>query len=395
MSAEYNLAAVRRLLLTAFTAEELPRFCRDRPALEPVCERFGPRQGLDDMVDELLEYARTRHLLGEMLTAVQEHNPRQYAAFAADLETGAGAGAIPIAGTGATRRAWVLLALLALDLGLLVLSFWFELGSRHLTAPLWAYFLVMGLLLAIIVVLLTVGWPLGWADLARVLGRKRHWAYVIGLLMAVCLYVAIDAYAGRPPAGPPTAYVELILDNGPVPAQHDFDELRAAVQAELEHALPNAALALRVFGSQCGDTRRLVDFRRGNAFEVADAAGGVEGVGQSDLTEAVRQGLDDLLRQRGSQPRVLLVVTWGSEGCGGDLGATLARYKQQFGSVVSLSLISLGEPPAMVSQPGVSVVEVDSVQEARGVLRAFNRVLESEGWSPRTPVFRASPEPTP
>jgi hypothetical protein len=242
---------------------------------------------------------------------------------------------------------------------------------------------------------LTLGWPVGWAAALRVLDTKRHWTYVIGVLTAACLYAAVAAYVDRPPVVPPTAYLQLILDNGPVPAQHDFEELRAAVQAELEHALPNAALSLRVFGTECGDTRRLVDFRRGNAFEVAHAVGSVEVVGQSDLTEAVRQGLDDLLAQPGSQPRVLLVVTWGSEGCGGDLAAALASYRQQFGSLVSLSLISLGEPPAVVSRPGVSVVEVDNVQEVRDALQGARQVLESGGWSPRTPVLRATPEATP
>ncbi|HSJ56094.1 MAG TPA: hypothetical protein VLC95_02885, partial [Anaerolineae bacterium] len=299
MSTEYNLAAVRRLLLVAFTAEELPRFCRDRATFEPVCERLGPGHGLDDMVDELIEYARTRRLLDELLAAVEEHNPRQYALFAPHLDAGGEAGTASTPAADVSPRAWVLLSLLALDLGLLVLGLWFELGSRGLTAQLWTYYLVIGLVTGVIVLLLTLGWPVGWAAALRVLDTKRHWTYVIGVLTAACLYAAVAAYAGRPPVVPPTAYLQLILDNGPVPAQHDFEELRAAVQAELEHALPNAALSLRVFGTGCGDTRRLVDFRRGNAFEVAHAVGSVEVVGQSDLTEAVRRGLDDLLAQPG------------------------------------------------------------------------------------------------
>ena len=53
---EDNIAAIRQLLLAAFTPEELRRFCYDRPTFRPVVSRFGPGHGLDDMVDEVVEY---------------------------------------------------------------------------------------------------------------------------------------------------------------------------------------------------------------------------------------------------------------------------------------------------------------------------------------------------
>lgn len=67
----YNIAAIRRLLLTAFTAKDLRRFCWDRPILRPVITSFGPDHGLDDMVDRVIDYCETRPLWREFLKAVK------------------------------------------------------------------------------------------------------------------------------------------------------------------------------------------------------------------------------------------------------------------------------------------------------------------------------------
>jgi hypothetical protein len=48
---DFSIGNIRELLLAAFTAEELERFCKDRPAFQPIVARFGPAMGLDDMVD--------------------------------------------------------------------------------------------------------------------------------------------------------------------------------------------------------------------------------------------------------------------------------------------------------------------------------------------------------
>ena len=86
----YNLAEIRRLLLSAFTAPELRRFCQDRPAFRPIVDRFGEGHGLDEMVDEVIDYCETRLLWAELLAAVKEENPRQYARFEGDLRAPAG-----------------------------------------------------------------------------------------------------------------------------------------------------------------------------------------------------------------------------------------------------------------------------------------------------------------
>jgi formylglycine-generating enzyme required for sulfatase activity len=81
----YNIAAIRRLLLEAFTAKELYRLCRDHPDLCPIVTRTSPEQGLDDMANEVIEYCRTHLAFEDLLAAVAEENPRQYARFEPEL----------------------------------------------------------------------------------------------------------------------------------------------------------------------------------------------------------------------------------------------------------------------------------------------------------------------
>lgn len=82
---EPNVAAVRGLLLKAFTAEDLQRFCLDHEILRPIAARFSEGQGLDDRVDEVIDYCGTRAMWDELLAAVKEANPRQYARFESQL----------------------------------------------------------------------------------------------------------------------------------------------------------------------------------------------------------------------------------------------------------------------------------------------------------------------
>ena len=43
----YNLGVIRNLLLAAFTAGDLRRFCQDLPAFCAIVDRFGPGHGFD------------------------------------------------------------------------------------------------------------------------------------------------------------------------------------------------------------------------------------------------------------------------------------------------------------------------------------------------------------
>ena len=75
----YNVAKIRELLNSAFMPEGLRRFCQDRPVFSLVVAKFGPGHGLDDMVDEVIEYCRTQLLFDELLAEIEQVNPRQYA----------------------------------------------------------------------------------------------------------------------------------------------------------------------------------------------------------------------------------------------------------------------------------------------------------------------------
>jgi len=90
----YNVAVVRRLLISAFTPEGLKRFCQDQPALADVIPRFGIGQGLDDMAGEVIDYCQAQLTWDELLRGVKERNPRQYARFEAELCLPAGMRAV-------------------------------------------------------------------------------------------------------------------------------------------------------------------------------------------------------------------------------------------------------------------------------------------------------------
>jgi hypothetical protein len=77
----YNLEAIRQLFLGAFTAEELRRFCLDRPLFRPIVDNFGPKYNLNDMVDEVLFYGEPRDLFDRLVAEVRQVNPRQVARF--------------------------------------------------------------------------------------------------------------------------------------------------------------------------------------------------------------------------------------------------------------------------------------------------------------------------
>jgi len=80
----YNIAAIRELLLEAFTAEELRRLFlyTANPALRPLTQEFSPRDGLAAMVDRTITFCQTRALLPDLLHEVERERPRQYARFA-------------------------------------------------------------------------------------------------------------------------------------------------------------------------------------------------------------------------------------------------------------------------------------------------------------------------
>lgn len=78
----YNIGAIRKLLCAAFTAEELQRFCIDRPTFRWVVDRFGPGHGLEDIADIVVLFCLKRELLSQLLAEVEGENPRMFARYA-------------------------------------------------------------------------------------------------------------------------------------------------------------------------------------------------------------------------------------------------------------------------------------------------------------------------
>lgn len=82
---QYDLSAVRELLRQAFTADELWRFCQERPPFQRLIDRFGRNASLENMIDDLIEHACTRALMAELLGEVEAYNPGQFARHAGRL----------------------------------------------------------------------------------------------------------------------------------------------------------------------------------------------------------------------------------------------------------------------------------------------------------------------
>ena len=80
-TADDKLRVIRELLLAAFTAENLRCFCLDDPRFRPICDHLGPGHGLNDMVDEIIDYCRTCSLWPKFLAAVKQARPETFARF--------------------------------------------------------------------------------------------------------------------------------------------------------------------------------------------------------------------------------------------------------------------------------------------------------------------------
>ena len=82
---DYYMAAIRELLRAGFTATEITRFCHDRPAFRPVCDKVSRYAGLDDIIDQVIIHCEKRDLFDELLLEVKEINPHQYTRFEGTL----------------------------------------------------------------------------------------------------------------------------------------------------------------------------------------------------------------------------------------------------------------------------------------------------------------------
>ena len=75
----YNIAAVRNLIRDAFTAGDLQRFCQDHSTFRFILPHFGPGFSFEDMIEVVIEQCQAQAMLPDLLAAIREHNPRQWA----------------------------------------------------------------------------------------------------------------------------------------------------------------------------------------------------------------------------------------------------------------------------------------------------------------------------
>jgi 3',5'-cyclic AMP phosphodiesterase CpdA len=75
-------AALRALLLEAFTPDDLRRFCQDRSGFRPVLNNIGSGASANEIVDALFELCRTRLRWDELLAELVQIRPEQVTKYA-------------------------------------------------------------------------------------------------------------------------------------------------------------------------------------------------------------------------------------------------------------------------------------------------------------------------
>lgn len=85
----YSIRNIRKLLIAAFSEQELRQICYDEPQFRPVYEeKLSQNMGKESLVQEIIEYSERRNLLGNLLEIVEEEAPAKYQEFADKLVSG-------------------------------------------------------------------------------------------------------------------------------------------------------------------------------------------------------------------------------------------------------------------------------------------------------------------
>jgi tetratricopeptide (TPR) repeat protein len=83
---ENNLAAIRWLLLDAFTEQPgaLRTFCQDRPLFKPILPYLGHKYDLHESISAVIDYCKLNVLLDELEAAIRAYKPPEYRRVAED-----------------------------------------------------------------------------------------------------------------------------------------------------------------------------------------------------------------------------------------------------------------------------------------------------------------------
>lgn len=78
---EYNLRAIRELLLAAYSADELRALVAYDEELARLRHEFSPNDAILDLADKTIEYCLRYLLMDYFLDLVEGERPAQYARF--------------------------------------------------------------------------------------------------------------------------------------------------------------------------------------------------------------------------------------------------------------------------------------------------------------------------
>ncbi len=73
-----RVAAIRALILDAFSPRTLRQFCQDRPDFRPLLDEFGEGAGLADMAEAVITHCEKKVLFRALLAEIERVNPRQF-----------------------------------------------------------------------------------------------------------------------------------------------------------------------------------------------------------------------------------------------------------------------------------------------------------------------------
>ncbi|MBN1812239.1 MAG: hypothetical protein JXA14_10420 [Anaerolineae bacterium] len=196
----------------------------------PIVKMLGPGMGLDKMVDQVIDYCGSRLLWNELLAEVKQENPRQYTQFEPWLYGPAPPPPTPpvppetekkdkVPTPPIPRRAWGLLTLLILDLGLIILWGWCLFGDQpNLMTYLQTAFTILGVPLAILAIAFALRRPILLEDALCHLGAERKWLYAVPgltvlIVIVTCLFWPLGWVGNCVPTPPPptTTATEVLL----------------------------------------------------------------------------------------------------------------------------------------------------------------------------------------
>ncbi|NIV37309.1 MAG: hypothetical protein GWN58_50180 [Anaerolineae bacterium] len=87
---EYNLRAIREMILAGFSAGELRALVAYDQELAPLRHEFSPNEAIIDMADKTINYCLRRLVMEHLLSLVKEERPAQYERFEGSLRGSVG-----------------------------------------------------------------------------------------------------------------------------------------------------------------------------------------------------------------------------------------------------------------------------------------------------------------